>query len=159
MTRLYGRPPKGKRCFCKAPDGRWERVTTLSATRLDGSVESIVFEGAMDRAIFDEYITGTLAHTLTPGDILVLDNLSVHKSPAMQEAVEGRGAEVRLLPAYSPDMDPTEKMWSKAKAALCRIEARTNEELFDAVGVALSTVTASDGKGWFESCGYIASQS
>jgi len=159
MTRLYGRSPKGKRCFCKALDGRWERVTMLSATRLDGSVESIVFEGATDRAIFDEYITGTLAPTLRPGDILVLDNLSVHKSPAMQEAVEARGAEVRFLPPYSPDMNPTEKMWSKVKAVLRKIEARTNGELFDAVGAALAMVTASDAKGWFESCGYMASQS
>ena len=159
MTRLYGRSPKGKRCFCKAPDGRWERVTMLSAIRLDGSVGSIVFGGATDRATFDEFITGTLAPTLRPGDILVLDNLSVHKSPAMQEAVEARGAEVRFLPPYSPDKNPTEKIWSKVKAALCKIEARTNEELFDAVGVALAMVTASDAKGWFESCGYIASQS
>ena len=159
MTRLYGRSPKGKRCFCKTPDGRWERVTMLSATRLDGSVESIVFEGATDRAIFDEYITGTLAPTLRPGDMLVLDNLGVHKSPAMQEAVEARGAEVRFLPPCSPDMNPTEKMWSKVKAALRRIEARTDEGLFDAVGVALAMVTASDAKGWFEPCGYMASKS
>jgi transposase len=157
MTRPCGRPPKGKRCFCKAPDGRWERVTMLSAIRLDGSVESVVFEGAMDRAIFDEYIITTLAPTLGPGDILVLDNPGVHRSSAMQGAAEGRGAEVGFLPACSPDMNPTEKMWSKVKAALRKIEARTDEGLFDAVGVALATVAASDAKGWFESCGYIAS--
>jgi transposase len=82
----------------------------LSAIRLDGSVESIVFEGATDRATFDKYIKEVLAPTLRPGDILVLDNLSVHKSPAMQEAVEGRGAEVKFLPGYSPDKNPIEKM-------------------------------------------------
>jgi transposase len=159
MTRLYGRSPKGKRCRCKAPYGRWERVTMLFFLRVAATTESIVFEGATDRAVFDRYIEGTLAPALKPGDILVLDNLNVHKSPAMLKAVEGRGASAMFLPAYSPDLNPIEKMWSKVKTVLRKMEPRTNEELFSAVGTALRMVTASDAKGWFDSCGYVATQS
>jgi transposase len=155
---LYGRPLGGSRCRGRAPAGHWGRVTVLSAMRLDGTTESVVFEGATNRAIFDEYIRQVLAPTLEPGDILVLDNLSVHKSAALREAVSARGAEVRFLPAYSPDLNPIEKMWSKMKQALRGIGARTKEDLFSAVGVALGMVTESDAQGWFRSCGYIASQ-
>jgi transposase len=158
MVRLRGRSLGGSRCRGSAPAGRWGRVTVLSAVRLDGSTESVVFEGATNRAMFDEYIRRVLAPTLLPGDILVPDNLSVHKSAAMREEVGARGAEVRFLPAYSPDMNPIEKMWSKMKQALRRIGARTLEGLFEAVGVAFSTVTAGDAAGWFRSCGYMTSQ-
>ena len=100
MARLYGRAKRGKRCHGKAPAGHWERVTMLSAIRLDGSTESIVFDGATDRNMFDEYIKRILAPTLKAGDILVLDNLNVHKSELLLEAVAARKAEVRFLPAY-----------------------------------------------------------
>jgi transposase len=96
---------------------------------------------------------------LRPVDILVLDNLNVHKSPAMLKAVEGRGASAMFLPPHSPDLNPIEQMWSKVKALLRKMEPRTNEELFSAVGEALRMVTASDAKGWFDSCEYIATQS
>jgi len=107
--------------------------------------------------VFDEYIRRLLAPALMPGDILVLDNLSVHKSAALREAVAARGAEVRFLPPYSPDLNPIEKMWSKVKQALRKIGAATMEELFLAVGAALDTVTADDVRGWFRSCGYMTS--
>ena len=130
----------------------------LSAIRLDGSTESIVFDGATDRKMFDEYIKRVLAPTLKAGDILVLDNLNVHKSELLLEAVAARKAKVRFLPAYSPDLNPIEKMWSKVKQALRSMKARTNEELFVAIGKALKTVTAEDAQGWFKSCGYVSCQ-
>ena len=158
MTRLYGRASKGQRCHDKAPDRRWETVTMLSSIRLGGETESVMFEGAVDRAMFEAYMEQILGPSLRPGDIVVMDNLSSHKSQAAQAFVESRLASYLFLPAYSPDLNPIEKMWSKVKQILRSIKARTQEELFDAVAKALNMVTADDAQGWFTSCGYIKSQ-
>jgi len=155
MTRLYGRAKEGKRCHDKAPDGRWETVTVLSSIRLNGETESLLFEGAVDRKMFEAYIEQILGPSLRPGDIVVMDNLSSHKSQVAREFVESRSASYVFLPAYSPDLNPIEKMWSKVKQILRSLKARTQEELFDAVAKALSMVTADDAKGWFVSCGYV----
>ena len=130
-------------------------TTVLSAMRLDGTTESLVFDGAVDRKMFDAYIKHILAPTLRPGDILILDNLSTHKSPACEKAVSAQGAQVKFLPAYSPDLNPIEKMWSKLKQTLRGMKARTNKELYSSVGVALSRITQNDAKAWFVSCGYV----
>lgn len=159
MTRQYGRSIRGERCHDSAPSGNWEAVTVLSSIRLDGTTECIVFDGAVDRAMFDEYIKEILAPAIRPGDIVVLDNLSAHKSQKLHDIVAGRGAEVRFLPAYSPDLNPIEKMWSKVKQILRGIKARTEDELFAGMKTALNCVTDSDAKGWFDSCGYIQSES
>ena len=130
----------------------------LSSIRLGGETESVMFEGAVDRAMFEAYMEQILGPSLRPGDIVVMDNLSSHKSQAAQAFVESRSASYLFLPAYSPDLNPIEKMWSKVKQILRSIKARTQEELFDAVAKALSMVTADDAQGWFTSCGYIKSQ-
>lgn len=155
MTRLYGRSSNGARCHDKAPDGRWETVTVLSSIRFDGRTESLMFDGAVDRKMFEAYIEQVLGPSLRPGDIVVMDNLGSHKSQVAQEFVESRSASYLFLPAYSPDLNPIEKMWSKVKQILRSLKARTREELFDATAKALSMVTADDAQGWFESCGYI----
>ena len=155
MTRLYGRSFKGTRCHDSVPNGHWDTVSVLSSIRLDGSTECIVFDGSVNRQIFDEYIKQILEPTLRPGDILVMDNLNVHKSQVCEKVVAARKAKVRFLPAYSPDLNPIEKMWSKLKQTLRGMKARTNEELFSSVGVALDMVTPNDAQGWFKSCGYI----
>lgn len=159
MTRLYGRARGGNRCTDSAPCGRWETVTILSSIRLDGETESLVFEGAVDRKMFDAYIKEGLAPTLRPGDIVVMDNLSAHKSQDACNAIRERQAEVFFLPAYSPDFNPIEKMWSKVKQILRGIKPRTEEELFAATATALNAVTADDALGWFDSCGYAVFQS
>ena len=159
MTRLYGRAHGGNRCLDSAPCGHWETVTILSSIRLDGKTESLVFEGAVDRKMFDAYIKEVLAPTLRPGDIVVMDNLSAHKSQEACGAIRKRQAEVLFLPAYSPDFNPIEKMWSKVKQILRGIKARTEEELFAATATALNAVTADDALGWFDSCGYTAFKS
>jgi len=158
MTRLYGRAKMGNRCHDKTPDGRWETVTMLSSIRLDGETESVLFEGAVDRQMFEAYIEEILGPSLRPGDIVVMDNLSSHKSRAAQACVESRSARYLFLPAYSPDLNPIEKMWSKVKQRLRGFKVHAQEELFDAIGKALSMVTADDAQGWFESCEYIKSQ-
>jgi transposase len=157
MTRLYGRFRQGKRCHDKAPDGRWATVTMLSSIRLDGETASLMFEGAVDRIMFEAYIEQILGPSLRPGDIVVMDNLCSHKSRAAQEFVESRSARYLFLPAYSPDFNPIEKMWSKVKQVLRSLQARTREELFDAADKALNMVTAEDAQGWFAACGYIKS--
>jgi transposase len=155
MTRLYGRAGNGKRCHDKAPAGHWETHTMLSSIRLDGKTECLMFEGAVDRAMFEAYIEQILGPSLRPGDIVVMDNLSAHKSQAARAVVESRSAVCLFLPAYSPDLNPIEKMWSKVQQILRGIQARTQEELFDAVAKALSMVTAHEAQGWFASCGYV----
>jgi transposase len=155
MTRLYGRSYQGKRCHDTAPCGHWESTTILSSIKFDGKNESIVFDGAVDRKMFDEYIKKVLGPTLHPGDIVVMDNLNAHKSDLAQRVVESYQAEVRFLPPYSPDLNTIEKMRSKLKQLLRGMKPRTPDELFSFVGKALDMVSASDAQGWFNSCGYI----
>lgn len=157
MTRLYGRAPKNSRCYDSAPDGRWERQTLLSSIRVNGTTESLVFDGALDRKMFDEYIIRFLAPSLKPGDIVVMDNLNVHKSETAINAINKMGAKVIFLPPYSPDLNPIEKMWSKIKQLLRGFKARTIEKLSEGVKIALEMVTKNDAYGWFSSCGYIKS--
>lgn len=155
MTRLYGRTYKGARCHDVAPCGHWETVTILSSVRLEGTTESILFEGAVDRKMFDEYIKEILAPQLRPGDIVIMDNLNAHKSADALKVVQSCQAEIKFLPAYNPDLNPIEKMWSKIKQILRGMKPRTNEDLFCSTGTALGMVTASDAQGWFEACGYV----
>lgn len=157
MTRLYGRALKNSRCYDSAPDGRWERQTLLSSIRENGATESIVFDGALDRKMFDEYIIKFLAPTLRAGDIVIMDNLNVHKSEKARDAITQMGATVIFLPPYSPDLNPIEKMWSKIKQILRGFKARTIEALSEGVKMALEMVTKNDAFGWFTSCGYIKS--
>ncbi len=154
MTRLYGRALKGERCFDHTLEGRWERTTILSAIRAGGETCSIVFDGALDGKMFDACIEKFLLPTLLPGDIVVMDNLNVHKSQIAKKLVEEKGCEYIFLPEYSPDLNPIEKMWSKVKQVLKGIKARSREELEKTIGKTLDCVTPEDAKGWFTSCGY-----
>lgn len=155
MTRLYGRAMIGERCYDHAPDGRWERTTILSAIRVNGETCSVVFDGALDAKMYNAYIEKFLLPTLNPGDIVIMDNLNVHKSEIARKLVEDKGCTYVSLPEYSPDLNPIEKMWSKVKAILKAIKARTRAELEKAIEFALSCITPQDAEGWFASCGYI----
>jgi transposase len=126
----------------------------ISSIRLDGTTACMHLAGAADTDAFVAYIGQVLCPTLKQGDIVVMDNLAVHKSPEVQRLVAAAGAEVRFLPAYSPDLNPIEKMWSKIKALLRSAEARTPEQLDQAISLAFSKITAKDAAGWFASCGY-----
>lgn len=126
----------------------------ISSIRLDGTTACMHLPGAADTAAFVTYIGRVLCPTLKPGDIVVMDNLSVHKSPEVVALVQAVGAEVRFLPAYSPDLNPIERMWSKIKALLRSAEARTSEDLDEAISHAFSKITAKDAAGYFASCGY-----
>ena len=126
----------------------------LSSIRLDGTTAAMTIAGATDTEVFRTYVQKVLCPTLRRGDIVVMDNLGAHKSPATLALIQAVGAEARFLPAYSPDFNPIEKMWSKLKAFLRSAEARTPEELDEAIGAALTKVTPKDARGWFASCGY-----
>lgn len=154
MTRKYGRSYRGLRCYDSAPDGRWERTSILSALREDGQTFSMVFEGALDRQLYDIYVEKILAPELAPSDVVILDNLNVHKSEKAIKLIENTGARCLFLPAYSPDLNPIEKMWSKVKQILRGIKARSKEDLESAISLALNAITTTDAQGWISSCGY-----
>jgi transposase len=111
-------------------------------------------EGSTDTPAFNGYVAQVLVPTLRCGDLVVMDNLSSHKSPETIRLVESAGASVLFLPPYSPDLNPIEKMWSKLKQLLRRAEARTRAELDEAIAGAIRLMTASNARGWFASCGY-----
>ena len=137
MTRLRGRALRGKRVHASAPAGHWNTTTILGALRLDGTTACMAIEGATDTEVFREYIRQVLCPTLRPGDIVVMDNLTPHKNKETLDLIEQAGAQVLFLPAYSPDLNPIEKMWSKIKQLLRSAEARTHPYLFHALASAL----------------------
>ena len=153
MTRLRGRAPRGKRLHAKAPHGHWKTTTMISSVRLDGSAQCMTIEGATDTLVFGEYVKKVLGPSLRPGDMVIMDNLRAHKSSETLALIKQIGARVRFLPAYSPDLNPIEKMWSKVKGSLRAAEARTLPELEAAIAHALQSVSAQDVQGWFQSCG------
>ena len=126
----------------------------ISSIRLDGTTACMTIAGATDTEVFRAYVREVLCPTLRPGDIVVMDNLGAHKSPATLELINAAGAQARFLPAYSPDLNPIEKMWSKVKGLLRSAEARTPEQLEAAIGTALAKITPNDARGWFASFGY-----
>ena len=126
----------------------------IGALRAEGSTALMVIEGATDAAVFRAYVKHVLAPTLRPDEIVVMDNLSSHKSPEIRVMIEAAGADLWYLPPYSPDLNPIEKMWSKVKAFLRGCKARATEELYEAVRQAQKKITPQDAHGWFESCGY-----
>ena len=158
MTRLYGRVIGGKRLFDSTPYGHWCRTTVISAIRIDGTTVSMSIEGSTDSEVFRTYISKLLCKSLHAGDIVIMDNLTSHKVSGIEESIKAVNAELRYLPPYSPDLNPIEKMWSKIKAILRKLKARTENGLFDALAEALNSVTMSDAEGWFESCGYVYTQ-
>jgi len=156
MTRLYGRAPVGQRCHFAAPQGHWHTTTLLSAMRRTGVMKnaSILFQGPTDATVFLGYVEQCLAPALRPGDIVVMDNLASHKVRGVEEAIERVGASLWYLPPYSPDLNPIEKLWSKVKAWLRRVAARTIEGLVHAGGDALNAVAPDECRNYFKSCGY-----
>lgn len=126
----------------------------ISSVRLDGTTACMTIEGATNTEVFQAYVREILLPVLRPGDIVILDNLGAHKNAHTLALISQAGAEARFLPAYSPDLNPIEMMWSKVKALLRKAQARTHPELLKAIAHALSCVCAQDALGWFAACGY-----
>ena len=159
MTRQRGRALEGNRLFAKAPHGHWGTTTLISSVRLNGATAAMEIAGATDSEVFREYVRRILAPTLSPGDMVVMDNLRTHYDTAAIAMIEARGATAKFLPPYSPDYNPIEKMWSKIKALLRGWAARTQRELSAAITRAFEAVTPEDVRGWFLSCHITASLS
>jgi transposase len=145
---------KGKRAFGSAPRNWGKNVTLLASITREGLGPCLAVEGSTTREVFEAYLERALAPTLRPGRVVVMDNLSAHKGGRVSEIVEARGCELLYLPPYSPDFDPIEQAFSKIKGLLRRAEARTRESLIEALGPALSAVSARDARGFFRHCGY-----
>lgn len=154
MTRLYGRSMRGERARDSAPHGHWCVRTLIGSIRGDGRTTCMTIDAPTDNDVFLAYVRKVLLPSLLPGDVVVLDNLRSHKTAAVAEAIRSAGAEALYLPAYSPDLNPIEKMWSKIKATLRAIAARTSPALHRAIRQALLQVTPRDAASWFASCGY-----
>ncbi len=161
MDRTYGRSASGVRVDGPVPHGHWKVVTLTAAVRLGGVPESacLAFDGATNATCFEAYVGHCLVPTLRPGDIVVMDNLSCHKTAEVSRLIAAAGAEVRYLPAYSPDLNPIERLFSKLKAWLRRAKARTIPGLIEAMGDALRGVRPGDILGWFRHSGYEARSS
>jgi transposase len=154
MTLLYGRSLPGERIVEYVPHGDWERLTVAAGIRLGGVCGAMTYEGGTTAEAAATFADGCLGAELLPGDIVILDRLSSHSDPAVLQALQRRGVQVKQLPAYSPDLNPVEKVWSKVKQAVRRARPRTIEELNAAVAASLRAITPEDIKGWFEHCGY-----
>jgi transposase len=154
MTRLRGRSPRGERLVCHAPHGHWRTTTMISSVRLDGTTACMTIEGATNTEVFYAYVREVLVPSLRRGDIVMMDNLGAHKNERTIALIEAAGAEVRFLPAYSPDLNPIEMMWSKIKSLLRKTQARNHADLLVAIASALNAVTPQDALGWFAACGY-----
>ena len=159
MDRTHGRAPSGVRVDGPVPHGHWKMTTLTAAVRLDGVGACLAFDGATDSACFEAYVGECLVPTLRPGDIVVMDNLACHKTAEVARLIDEAGAEVRYLPAYSPDLNPIERLFSKLKAWLRSAAARTVDALIEAMGEALRAVRPGDILGWFRHSGYQAPRS
>jgi transposase len=156
LTPAYGRAPRGQRCLGRVPRNWGLRTTVLAAMTLDGITASFLIDGATDRHVLDTYVERVLVPTLRPGQVVVWDNLSAHKSVRARAAIEAAGCAVVFLPAYSPDFNPIEQAFSKLKIRLRQAGERTHAGLWEAIGAGLKQITSRDAQSWFSHCGYRA---
>ena len=150
----YGWAPKGERACGQAPCNRGRNTTRLAAMTQNGLLASMTVEGAANTAVFLTYLDNVLCPALRPGQVVILDNLSVHKSAAVAGRIAAAGCRLLFLPTYSPDFNPIEGAFGKLKAFLRRAAARTRDALEIAITAGLATIGASDARGWFKHCGY-----
>ncbi len=145
---------RGERARCAVPRNRGKNTTLLSSMSVEGMGPSLAITGPVDARVFEAYLERVLLPELNPGRIVVMDNLSSHKTQKVRELVEGAGCELLYLPPYSPDLNPIEEAFSKIKGILRKAETRTREALVEALGPALLSVSEEDARGFFEHCGY-----
>jgi transposase len=154
MARMYGRAKRGARCIAAIPHGHWKTMTFVGGLTLNGMIAPMVLDSAMDGSAFIAWIVEMLVPELQPGQIVVMDNLPAHKLDTVRAAIEARGAELRYLPPYSPDLNPIEMAYSKFKALLKKAAARTVPSLHDAIAEALPKIVPQDCRSYFTAAGY-----
>ena len=154
LTPLYGWAPRGQRAWSRVPRNRGQNITILGALSWSGVQAAMTLEGAADTVAFETFIEHILMPTLMPGQIVMMDNLSIHKSQCTRALIESRGCSLLYLPSYSPDFSPIEQAWSKLKTYLRRTAARTREALEEAIAAGLALIREQDAQAWFRHCGY-----
>jgi transposase len=154
MARLRGRAPRGERCRAGVPHGHWKTTTFTGALRLTGMTAPFVYDGAMNGNVFLAYVEQVLVPTLSPGDVVVMDNLPAHKAAGVRDAIEAAGARLLYLPPYSPDFNPIENAFSKLKALMRAKAERTIAALWDTVGAILECFTPDECANYFKAAGY-----
>jgi transposase len=154
LHELYAYSPRGHRAYCSVARNRGKNTTLLSSMSFSGMGPSMVVEGGANGAVFETYLQEMLLPALGKAEVVVMDNLSVHKSERVREMIEGTGASLLYLPPYSPEFNPIEEAFSKIKNLVRKAGARVREALVDAVGEALCEVTEEDARAFFEHCGY-----
>jgi len=154
MTRLRGRCLRGQRLKSKAPFGHWKTQTFIAGLRCHGLTAPFVVDRPMNRRIFETYAETVLAPTLAPGDVVILDNLSVHKSQEAEKTIRARGAWLLFLPPYSPDLNPIEMAFAKLKAHLRARAVRTIDALWKAIGDICAMFSPAECRNYFKAAGY-----
>jgi transposase len=154
LLRRYGRSPRGERLRDHTPCSHWQTHTVIAALRLEDVSAPAVFDGPIDSPSFLAYVEQILVPSLRPGDVVVLDNLAVHKQPAVRAAIEQVGAQIRFLPPYSPDFNPIELAFAKLKAFLRAARPRTFEHVCALVAAALGLFTPTECRNYVRHCGY-----
>lgn len=157
LVRTHARAPRGQRAHGTAPGGHWHRLTLIGALAHHGLCAAMLIAAATDTAVFLAFVTKVLIPVLLrerPDAVVVMDNLPAHKAACVRQALDQAGISYRYLPAYSPDLNPIERAWSKLKTCLRAKAAQTRDALEHAIPSALSTITPSDAQGWFRHAGY-----
>ena len=154
MTRLRGRAPVGQRLVEKVPHGHWKTTTLIAALGIEGMRCSTVVDGAVNADVFESFVEQVLVKELRPDDVVILDNLSSHKRERTRRLIESTGAQLLFLPPYSPDLNPIEMIFAKAKQLLRSLACRTREALWELMQSVLDQVTATDALNCFRHCGY-----
>jgi transposase len=154
MARLRGRAPKGERLRAGIPHGHWKTTTFVAGLRLDGMAAPMVLDGPINRIAFQAYVDQVLVPDLRPGDIVVMDNLSSHKAPAVRRAIEAAGASLLYLPPYSPEFNPIENAFAKLKALLRKAAERTVGALWDRIGILIDAFSPTECANYFTAAGY-----
>ena len=156
LVKTTGWAPVGARLVDHAPFGHWNTQTFIAALRHDRLTAPWVIEGAINRELFNTYIETQLVPTVNSGDVVILDNLSSHKSPDAAKMLESVGAWFLFLPPYSPDLNPIEMAFSKLKTLIRKAAARSYDELWKAVGTVCDLFSDEECRNYFEAAGYEA---
>lgn len=154
LLRRYGRSPSGVRLRDHTPCSHWDTYTVVAALRWEGLTAPAVFPGPIDTPSFLAYVEQVLVPTLRPGDVVVLDNLAVHKQPEARAAIEAVGASLRFLPPYSPDFNPIELAFAKLKAFLRALRPRSFDQVCHRMAAALPLFTSDECRNFMRHCGY-----
>jgi transposase len=154
MTRTHGRCARGARLVAKVPHGRWRTLTFLAALRSDRIAAPCVFDGPINGRSFLAYVEQLLVPTLTPGDIVIMDNLGSHKGQAVRRAIRQAGAKLFFLPPYSPDLNPIEQVFAKLKTLLRKAAERTVDATWQRIGELLNRFRAQECSRYLRNAGY-----